>query len=680
MPYPSQTRIVMKFPLPRFSMQGLSFRRIFSSVRWKIAVIAIGPVVGVSLTIGLGRYAEHQRRDAEQAYTRAQVELQEVESLVGSLSILQSQASSFLDDRSERVQGEILYGLNVAREIITRMKNSSDERMREAATAAEARHAMLSRSLNALRDAVIKVGRSATDGLTEDLDRTTEILGVVFQGSKANDERFNMAAQAFSELVGVEMRYRWKRDETLAPRLDFLRSSLVGLLERSEWDRKQAQMLIENLRQQGETFAAWRDAVAAERAARDEAVTHARRMLAATAALREHADARMVDARARSSDAIRLAEQFAWGSAVLAALICIALVLLVGRSLSNALSHLAEVMRKVADGDTGVAIPFEKRSDEIGGMARALMVFRESIIERERLAAAAEQEARDRLRRAEKVEQSVTAFGNAMDRALKTLHGASDAMRHASQALEADSDALTTQTQVAEKATGSASREVSSVAVATEQLSKSVDDVSRQALRSTEVANRAVQQSEHATTMMTELAREAERIGDVVELIRSIAGQTNLLALNATIEAARAGEAGRGFAVVASEVKSLAGQTAKATEEIVNKITSIQSASSDVSNAIGLIGGILSEMSSIAASVAAAVEEQSSALGTISGNVNEAARSSTEGVTAIKDAESRAVSSRATAGDVARAATNISEEADALEGVVSTFLDEVRAA
>ncbi|MCA3646058.1 MAG: HAMP domain-containing protein [Methylobacterium sp.] len=670
----------MKFPLPRFSTQGLSFRRIFSSVRWKIAVIAIGPVVGVSLTIGLGRYAEHQRRDAEQAYTRAQAELQEVESLVGSLSILQSQASSFLDDRSERVQGEILYGLNVSREIITRMKNSSDERMREAATAAEARHAMLSRSLNALRDAVIKVGRSATDGLTEDLDRTTEILGVVFQGSKANDERFNMAAQAFSELVGVEMRYRWKRDETLAPRLDFLRSSLVGLLERSEWDRKQAEMLIENLRQQGETFAAWRDAVAAERAARDEAVTHARRMLAAIAALREHADARMVDARARSSDAIRLAEQFAWGSAVLAALICIALVLLVGRSLSNALSHLAEVMRKVADGDTGVAIPFEKRSDEIGGMARALMVFRESIIERERLAAAAEQEARDRLRRAEKVEQSVTAFGNAMDRALKTLHGASDAMRHASKALEADSHALTAQTQVAEKATGSASREVSSVAVATEQLSKSVDDVSRQALRSTEVANRAVQQSQHATTMMTELAREAERIGDVVELIRSIAGQTNLLALNATIEAARAGEAGRGFAVVASEVKSLAGQTAKATEEIVNKITSIQSASSDVSNAIGLIGGILSEMSSIAASVAAAVEEQSSALGTISGNVNEAARSSTEGVTAIKDAESRAVSSRATAGDVARAATNISEEADALEGVVSTFLDEVRAA
>ncbi|MCA3597144.1 MAG: HAMP domain-containing protein [Methylobacterium sp.] len=640
----------------------------------------MGPIIGVCLTIGLGRYAEHQRRDADQAFTRAQAELQEVENLVASLSLVQSQVSSFLEDRSERLQGEIIYGLNASRENINKMKNSADERMREAATSAETRLDGLIRSVNLLRDAVVKVGRASNQGLTEDLDRTTEILSVVFQGSKANDERFGMAAQAFFELMGVEMRYRWKRDETLAPRLDFLRSSLVGLLERSDWDKKQAQLLIENLKKQGEVFAAWRDGIVAERAARDEAVTHARRTLAATTALRERADARMVDARALSADTIRMAEQFAWGSAVLAALICIALVLLVGRLLSNALSHLADVMRKVADGDTSVSVPFEKRSDEIGGMARALMVFRQSIIERERLAAAAEQEARDRLRRAEKVEQSVTAFGNAMDRALNTLHGASGAMRHASQALEADSHALTAQTHLAEEATASASREVSSVAVATEQLSKSVDDVSRQALRSTEVANRAVQQSEHATSMMTELAREAERIGDVVELIRSIAGQTNLLALNATIEAARAGEAGRGFAVVASEVKSLAGQTAKATEGIVNKITSIQSASSDVSNAIGLIGGILQEMSSIAASVASAVEEQSSALATIAHNVNEAARSSTEGVTAIKDAESRAISSRATAGDVAKAATNISEEANSLEGVVSTFLDEVRAA
>ncbi|MCU0819128.1 MAG: methyl-accepting chemotaxis protein [Beijerinckiaceae bacterium] len=670
----------MKFKLPRLSLPSLSLSRLFSSVAWKIAIIAIGPIVGVALTVGLSQYAEQQRRDADHAFSRAQSDLTEVENLVASLSLVQSQVSSFLEDRSERLQGEIFYGLNAARENISKMKTNPDDRMREAAGNAEVRLNALAKAVNELRDAVIKVGRSSSEGLTEDLDRTTEILGVVFQGSKANDERFGMAVQAFAELVGVELRYRWKRDETLAPRLDFLRSSLVGMLERSDWDKNQAQMLIENLKKQGETFSAWRDGISAERTSRDEAVSNARRTLAATAALRERADARMVEARARSSEATKMAEQFAWGSAALAALISIALVLLVGRALGKALSHLSGVMRKVADGDTSVAIPFEKRGDEIGGMARALLVFRESIIERERLSASAEQEARDRLRRAEVVEQSVTAFGNAMQRALTTLHGASDAMRNASEALEADSHALTAQTQVAEQATASASREVSSVAVATEQLSKSVDDVSRQAVRSTEVANRAVQQSEHATSMMTELAREAERIGDVVELIRSIAGQTNLLALNATIEAARAGEAGRGFAVVASEVKSLASQTAKATEEIVDKITSIQSASSDVSNAIGLIGGILSEMSSIATSVAAAVEEQSSALAAISDNVNEAARSSAEGATAIKDAEGRAVSSRATADEVAKAATNISEEANSLQGVVSTFLEEVRAA
>ena len=180
--------------------------------------------------------------------------------------------------------------------------------------------------------------------------------------------------------------------------------------------------------------------------------------------------------------------------------------------------------------------------------------------------------------------------------------------------------------------------------------------------------------------MRSELAAEADKIGDVVERIRSIAGQTNLLALNATIEAARAGEAGKGFAVVASEVKALANQTAQATEDIVQRITSIQGASGDVSEAIGQIGGILSEMSTIATSVASAVEEQSSAISTISDNVNEAARSSAEGASAIKDAETRATSSRDTSSAVANAAQSVGGEAVTLENVVSSFLRDVRAA
>jgi methyl-accepting chemotaxis protein len=670
----------MNLSIRGFLKPGLSAGSSFSSVAWKIAIIAIGPVLGLCLTVGLSRYAEQHRREADLAFARAQSDLQEVEILVSSLSLAQSQISSFLDDRSERLQGEITYGLKTARDGLSRMKIGTDGQMSEAAKAADARLDTLNAGMAAMVNAVTKVGRTSSEGLTEELDRTTEILGVMFEGARSMDQRFAPAAQALAELVGVELRYRWKRDETLVPRLAFLRLNLINMLENIAWDRNQASMLLDNVKRQGDLFVAWRAGVAAERAARDEAVGRARRMLAATAALRERADARMVDARAQNAQATTMAEQFAWGSAALAALISLALVLLVGRALARALARLAQAMRQVADGDTAVAIPFEKRQDEIGGMARALMVFRESIIERERLSASAEREARDRLARAEVVEASVSAFGQAMERALRTLHGASDAMRQASEALDADSHALTAQTQLAEQATASASREVSSVAVATDQLSKSVDDVSRQAVRSTEVADRAVQQSEHATAMMTELAREAERIGDVVELIRSIAGQTNLLALNATIEAARAGEAGRGFAVVASEVKSLASQTAKATEEIVDKITSIQSASSDVSSAIGLIGGILSEMSSIATSVAAAVEEQSSALATISSNVNEAARSSAEGATAIKDAEGRAISSRSTADDVAKAATHISDEASALQGVVSTFLEEVRAA
>ncbi|CAN1507211.1 Tar Methyl-accepting chemotaxis protein [Rhabdaerophilaceae bacterium] len=654
--------------------------RLFSSIAWKIALIAIGPVVGVFLTVGLNLYAQSRLQETEQVFSFAQNDLQDVENLVSTLSLVSTQISSFLEDRSERLFGEITFGLNAAKENLAKMKGSADERMRSSAEHAESRVNAVATAVAEMQGAVVKVGRSSYEGLTEELDRSTQILSVLFTGAKSNDNRFTLSFEHFNELLSLEQRYRWKRDEALAPRLEYFRDILRGLLERSDWDMPQAAILIENLKKQGIVFNSWRDALGAERSFRDEALGHARRTLAATSALRERAEARMREARSSNMDASQRTEQFSYGSAILAALISIALVFVVGRSIGNALSSLAGAMRKVSDGQVTIQIPSETRRDEVGEMARALGVFRQTIIERERLAAESRQADEDRLRRAEAVEASVATFGAAMERALATLHAASDTMKHASQTLESDSGVLAVQTQRAEQATANASREVASVAVATEQLSKSVDDVARQAVRSTQVAHRAVQQSEHATGMMTELVSEAERIGDVVELIRSIAGQTNLLALNATIEAARAGEAGRGFAVVAAEVKSLANQTAKATEEIVGKISAIQSASSDVSQAIGLIGGILGEMSAIATSVAAAVEEQSSALSAISGNVNGAARASAEGASAIADAGERTLSSRTTAEQVARAAGNISQEAVSLEHVVSTFLNDVRTA
>ena len=402
--------------------------------------------------------------------------------------------------------------------------------------------------------------------------------------------------------------------------------------------------------------------------------------MAAVSALRERAERQQMAARQHSASANEMGERFSSGSAILAAILSLLMVFIVGRSLGKSLSIVSGTMRQVAEGRVDVEIPYTTRQDEFGGMARALRVFRESIIERERLSLDAAREGEDRLERTKRVENSISGFGASVESALRQLQVSASAMKNASEALDSDACALSAKAEQAGHATQTAAREVSSVALAAEELTKSVDEVSRQAVRSTQVADRAVQQSQRAGVMMRELAAEAEKIGDVVALIRSIAGQTNLLALNATIEAARAGEAGRGFAVVASEVKQLASQTARATEEIVDKITSIQGASGDVSIAIGQIGNILSEMATIATSVASAVEEQSSAIATISENVHAAARSAEDGNTAIRDAEERALSSRSTAGEVAHAAQSVASEASSLETVVSGFLGDVRAA
>ena len=665
----------MRLRLPTFSLA--KFR---VSVMWKIALIAVGPVVGLVLSLLLSSHADGIRQAGDLRYTQSAAEGKLVEEATASLNILHSHIATYLDVRSEQAEKDVGEQMRIAEGALLKLRQSADQRLRESAEATATRVAKIKDSFTGLIEKVTNVGRTSGEGLTDDLDKMTEILGVVFQGSRANDERFGPMVSAYGDLVAAELRYRWKRDETLITRIDFLRSSLLGMLQSADFDKSQASMLADTLRKQEATFSSWRQGINSERELRDEAIGHTKRAIAAAAAMRERASDLGNEARQEMAQAEELAGQFGLAASGIGALISLALVLLIGRAIGKALSRITAVMRRVADGEADVVIPFKGRRDEIGDMSEALHVFQASIRERAELSRAAEQEAEARLNRAQRVEATIGNFASAIEEALMKLQESSATMRQASEVLDRDSNALLTQAATAGQATASASREVSSVAVAAEQLSKSVDEVSRQAVRSTEVADRAVQQSHRASTMMNELVTEADKIGDVVELIRSIAGQTNLLALNATIEAARAGEAGKGFAVVASEVKALANQTAKATEEIVLKISSIQAASGDVGTAIGQIAGILSEMSSIATSVASAVEEQSSAIGTISDNVNEAARSSAEGTTAIRDAEERASSSRATAGEVAAASQTVASEASSLDGLISHFLRDVRAA
>jgi methyl-accepting chemotaxis protein len=352
----------------------------------------------------------------------------------------------------------------------------------------------------------------------------------------------------------------------------------------------------------------------------------------------------------------------------------------IGRSIASPLRRLSGAMNKLAAGDSSVDIPSTESKDEIGAMARTVIVFRDNAIEREQLAVTQQKSVRERERRAETIAATIAGFEDTVDQALAKVRGAAQRLETASSALNTAADAVSSQASSAEERVGAASMNVASAASSAEELATSIGEIAGQAATSTEVASRAVTEAQRTVETMSQLATAATRIGEVIGLIQAIAGQTNLLALNATIEAARAGEAGRGFAVVASEVKSLAGQTAKATEEVATQIGAIQSAAGDATEAIEQVNRIISEMSSIAARVASAVEEQNAAVSTIAEGVNRASAEARSGAEAMTRVAGASADARSTADDVKALAEALAGDAEELDAEVRRFLSEVRAA
>jgi methyl-accepting chemotaxis protein len=353
---------------------------------------------------------------------------------------------------------------------------------------------------------------------------------------------------------------------------------------------------------------------------------------------------------------------------------------LIGRSITKPLAGLAGAMQRLASGDTSVTIPATETKDEIGAMARTVIVFRDNAVEREHLTAAQQKTVQDRERRTETISATIVRFEHTVDEALAKVRGAATRLETASSALNGAADAVSSEARAAEERVGAASLNVTSAATSAEELATSIGEIAMQAATSTEVASRAVTEAQRTVQTMSQLAAAATRIGEVIGLIQAIAGQTNLLALNATIEAARAGEAGRGFAVVASEVKNLAGQTAKATEEVAAQIGAIQSAAGDSAQAIEQVNSIIAEMSGIAARVAAAVEEQNVAVATIAEGVNRASAEARSGAEAMTRVAGASTDARSTADDVKALAEALASDAERLDSEVRRFLSEVRAA
>jgi methyl-accepting chemotaxis protein len=363
-----------------------------------------------------------------------------------------------------------------------------------------------------------------------------------------------------------------------------------------------------------------------------------------------------------------------------AVLLGLAFSWLIGRSITRPLNGLAQAMTRLAAGDTSAHIPATKAKDELGAMARTVIVFRDTMLEREHLAEGQAVANREREKRGEVIAATIARFERSVDQALSRVREAAERLENTSTHLNDAADTVSSEARTAEHRVGTASNNVTTAASSVEELAASIGEIAGQAHRSTDVASRAVNEARRTVGTMSKLGDAATRIGEVVGLIQAIAGQTNLLALNATIEAARAGEAGRGFAVVASEVKSLAGQTAKATEEIASQVGAIQSAVADAAEAIEQVNGIIDEISAIASTVAATVEQQNQAVAAITEGVNRASTEARGGAEAMSRVAGASSDARATAANVKDLADTLSVEAERLNTQVRQFLADVQAA
>lgn len=372
-------------------------------------------------------------------------------------------------------------------------------------------------------------------------------------------------------------------------------------------------------------------------------------------------------------------QQLALLSLLVAGALAIAAGALVGRSIIGPVKTLDGAMRRLAEGDVEVAIPHADRKDEIGAMARTVAVFRDNAVERLRLEREAEAD-RDRERqRQSQLENLIARFREIIARTIASVNDGTQTMRTTAVSLTEVASSAAGQAGAARDASNTAATEVHSVATAAEELSASIREIAEQANRASGIVVKANDTAHRTNGKVESLLEAAEKIGAVVDMIRNIAEQTNLLALNATIEAARAGEAGKGFAVVAAEVKQLANQTAKATDQIAEQITSVQGATRESVEAIREIGAAVHDIEGFMQAIATAVEQQEAATGEISQSIAVASRGSADATSNVETVTAAIDETAGQARNVLGVSETLASVAKELSGAVENFLAGVSA-
>jgi methyl-accepting chemotaxis protein len=359
-------------------------------------------------------------------------------------------------------------------------------------------------------------------------------------------------------------------------------------------------------------------------------------------------------------------------------LVIIGSFLLVRREITGPIFEIVGSLKSLSVGKLDIAVQGTERKDEVGDIAKTAQIFKENLIEAERLRAQQKIEQDKQIERAKKMEEAVSNFDKMIGEVIETVSSASTELQATAQSLSATAEETTQQSNSVAAASEQMTQNVQTVAAATEELSASITEISQQVNTSTRIADEAATQADETTAKVKVLSEAAQKIGNVVTIISDIASQTNLLALNATIEAARAGEAGKGFAVVASEVKNLASQTARATEEITVLIQEIQQSTGASAQAIQAITQTIGRVNEISTTIAAAVEEQGAATQEISRNVQQAAAATQEVSSNIVGVTQASQITSAGSTQVLSAANELAENGGRLKRDVSKFLAEVR--